>query len=509
MALYLFVAGGSAVRTLCSFTMLLAAGYPLQTDCVVPVIIDNDTQNHSIKRCSELISLYNQIRAKQKTTGNYPHCFATEIKHPLFVAGDGRSLGDLDSIIDLNDASNETLKEEAKLLFSLENRKMPLEYGFIGNPNIGTIALNKFFYKNSEFDTIISGITNQDRIFIISSIFGGTGASGFPLLVNHLRGSSVVNRGVLNEITIGALSLLPYFKISDVEGGIATGNISNIYKAEERGIGSRYNVNSDAFLPKTLAAMEYYNRYMKNMIEAIYYVGDNKTASQYDKALGGRDQKNGANFVELVGALSVFHFVGTPFESKKTIYHEFAFHNENSSEIIRDCNLSHIQIKPFQNALIRLQLMELFWCKYIPTMMERPNAWSMRIGYGRDLMTNPRQIGPLLQTFFTRYFDEWRKELRTHSGGRTFTFFAPETIDIGPERILEAGFKFGDNFGPKGKAKLFGMMQSFAIRPLDLMVAESREMDMPENPKEEEKDKILLELIYRTLNTIIRDHFGE
>jgi hypothetical protein len=61
---------------------------------------------------------------------------------------------------------------------------MRLSWGCVGNPSIGAIVLNQML----EGDIYKSlNISSKDGVFIISSIFGGTGAAGFPLLVNKIR----------------------------------------------------------------------------------------------------------------------------------------------------------------------------------------------------------------------------------------------------------------------------------------------------------------------------------
>lgn len=70
----------------------------------------------------------------------------------------------------------------ASMLFSAANLESDMEVGFKGNPNIGSVVLNQFT-DSQDFIDFADAFKPGDRIFIISSIFGGTGASGFPLLL--------------------------------------------------------------------------------------------------------------------------------------------------------------------------------------------------------------------------------------------------------------------------------------------------------------------------------------
>ena len=68
---------------------------------------------------------------------------------------------------------------------------------------------------SEDFVNFANSFQSGDKIFIISSIFGGTGASGFPLLLKTLRiGKSFPNFSIINQANIGALTVLPYFKLN-------------------------------------------------------------------------------------------------------------------------------------------------------------------------------------------------------------------------------------------------------------------------------------------------------
>lgn len=69
-----------------------------------------------------------------------------------------------------------------------------MQEGFKGNPNMGSIVLNDFCDPNNNvLANLLSGFSDGDKIFIISSIFGGTGAAGFPLLLKTFRQAQQFN----------------------------------------------------------------------------------------------------------------------------------------------------------------------------------------------------------------------------------------------------------------------------------------------------------------------------
>ena len=100
----------------------------------------------------------------------------------------------------------------AKILFSDDNLNSDMEVGFKGNPNIGSVVLNRFT-QSVQFLDFASDFQGGDKIFIISSIFGGTGASGFPVLLKNLRtllqkDSQFPNGKEIQDCVIGAISVL-------------------------------------------------------------------------------------------------------------------------------------------------------------------------------------------------------------------------------------------------------------------------------------------------------------
>ena len=70
---------------------------------------------------------------------------------------------------------------------------------------------------SNEFKAFSNIFRQGDRIFFISSIFGGTGASGFPIMVKNIRQAAslegIENRDALSRAPIGGLTVLPYFTL--------------------------------------------------------------------------------------------------------------------------------------------------------------------------------------------------------------------------------------------------------------------------------------------------------
>jgi len=349
--LYVFGIGGTGARVLKSLTMLLASGVECEVDTIVPIIIDRDKGNGDYSRTDGLIKSYisvNSIAPKnnpeQKIKNRF---FNTDIKllgNELLLKLDDETK----KFEDFIGISTQTVENKAlsQMLFSKNTLSMDTEYGFKGNPNIGSVVLNQFDDKNI-FKAFASDFQNGDKIFIISSIFGGTGASGFPLLRKMLQtpnlkdatGTELPNWGLINTAPIGAISVLPYFNVDKKD-----------------------NVDSDTFNDKTRAALSYYET-ENGELDTLYYIaGTNRKAYKY--AEGGKEQENDAHFIELSAAMSVLDFVNSDkrivnFQkdgegNRKTIYKEFGI-NSNVEEICFD-NLASETQKLIVNPLSRFML---------------------------------------------------------------------------------------------------------------------------------------------------------
>lgn len=273
--LYIFGIGGTGARVLRSLTMMLASGVQLGQDEIVPIFIDPDESNADLSRTVDLMSLYSRIRQDLTfASSNNNKFFRTSINQEL--PGFRLQIKDTDdkSFQKFMDVSTMSRENQAmvKLLFSEKNLKSKMDVGFKGNPNIGSVVLNQIV-NSDDFDTFANGFSAGDKIFIISSIFGGTGASGFPLLLKTLRtGNSFPNFQTINDAEIGAVTILPYFKLKPSDES---------------------EIDSSTFISKTKSALAYYedNISKNNQINALYYLGDD-VQNIYENYEGGVEQKN-------------------------------------------------------------------------------------------------------------------------------------------------------------------------------------------------------------------------
>lgn len=311
--LYIFGIGGTGVRVIKSLTFLLASGVKFNNKFeIVPIIFDPHIENENLKEAISLLKIYEQIK---KTTELNDGFFKTRIRTL-------RSVANTDNIPDsyafrLGGSQHQRFRDFlqfdelsiesqafVKTLFSDEHLNTEMDVGFLGNPNMGSVVLNQF-KKSKEFAAFTNNFSEGDRVFIISSIFGGTGAAGFPIILKNIRraadSTDVANKELLKNSPIGGLCMQPYFSVDADEN-------SSIQKAD--------------WMLKTKSAFDYYQKAVTKpeepAINAMYYLADTMGKS-YKNDPGQDGQQNPAHLVEMIGALCIFDYADQPDEMLTTI----------------------------------------------------------------------------------------------------------------------------------------------------------------------------------------------
>ena len=327
--LYVFGIGGTGARVMRSLTMLLAAGVSLgdRIDTIVPVIIDPDTSNGDLTRTVSLMNLYRKIRQhlqfdNRPEKKGYFHVDIDDMNTNFRLHLNNVANMKFADYIAYNRFPSQGQADSNKallsLLFSDKNLACPLDVGFKGNPNMGSVVLND--PKNTEaMVQLLQHFQSEDQLFVISSIFGGTGAAGFPLLQKTFREAerlNMPNSSAIANAAIGAVTVLPYFGLKE---------------------NKESEINMETFISKTKAALKYY---IGNLdVDHLYYVSDN-IKNRYDNVEGATEQRNKAHFVELAAALSIVDFANANVEHNRiqtsTSYREFAIRADQNPVTLND-----------------------------------------------------------------------------------------------------------------------------------------------------------------------------
>jgi len=421
--LFVFAIGGTGARVIKSLTYLLASGVKCNFSEIVPIIIDPDRAGGDINRTVGLLKNYQKIQT-EITEFDHNNFFNTAITTlSEVIARKGGNSNVIDGFkFELDGVQNDKFKDFidytsldlnnkwlTQLLFSEDNLNASLEVGFKGNPNIGSVVMNQFS-KSAAFQAFANNITQEDRIFIISSIFGGTGAAGFPLLIKNIREGFINgdNYDYLKNSLIGAITVQPYFKVS---------------KKDES------KIDSKGFISKTKAALHYYfnNVTGNDSVNTLYYIGDT-TSAEYENIEGGADQRNDAHFVELASALAIIDFANinqTFLQTKEgkaidPIYKEFGIINNGERITFSDLYSESI-------GLVRSQLTEYFYFNLflkekLSSELNHPYASAYTNKFDSNFLNQPFYT---TLSLFNKAFRVWLGELN-----RNKIAFAPFNIQV-------------------------------------------------------------------------------
>lgn len=445
--LYVFGIGGTGSRVIKSLVMLLASGCSLKNgfNTLVPIIIDPDTGNGDLNRTKDILKLYQEIRGQVNDPDDF---FKQEIKTINQLSNNTEKIKSDHFQFNLNKTDQSKFREYigfnslsedynnskddksfTKLFYSNRNLDSDLNVGFKGNPNMGSVVLNQFTHSD-DFNEFARSFSDGDAIFIINSIFGGTGAAGFPLLLKNLRGNEdMPNYENIKDANIGNITYLPYF-----------------------GLNRQGEVNSDTFEDKAKTAIDYYNRTIinDNKLQAIYLLGDKGDINHFKYGVGGKEQKNEAHFLEIAGALAVFDFCkNTNSFSNTTEVKEFGI--ENDSQSINFTDLNSYNKEEIFKPLSKFKLYAEYLKIGLPKSLGNTRWTRSNIGWVSKTKQSPIDESYFKNEkyknqikLFNDYFLEWLKEMEDNKPG--FTPF--NNID------WQDALRLVKNYEPKGKVSL-------------------------------------------------------
>lgn len=310
MSYYLIGIGGTGAKCLEAFVHMCGAGLLKDTQPIKMIFVDADVSCGNLQRTQKAAEFYNKA---QKIGFGDTGIFENEINilEPWTPVPD--ECRNLDDVFQRTSMVN---KKEYKplgmlydALFTEQERKTPLDKGFRGHPAIGAAVMSQSMTTNRvqqwlEIEQAIN--TEKDaRIFIFASVFGGTGAAGFPTIAKILKSNLKKDEQGKSIAKIGGALVLPYFQFPPAPTD------------EEKEMQAKV---SD-FILNTRSALDYYDRsgVLGSVFQSIYMIGDNDLTSMKEFSLGSNSQKNDAHFIELYAALAAFDFFNkTDFDKPET-----------------------------------------------------------------------------------------------------------------------------------------------------------------------------------------------
>ncbi len=296
--LNLIAIGGTGSRVLIPLLHLCALG--LGPRKLKVLVIDADETNPSVQGALSLMDKYQRVRAAFSPSNDHTGLFRTEVLDAVpnariwspIAQQDFEPSQDFGTLVGAGTIQGTDLGTLFDLLFSKSDQEMKLDKGFRCVPAIGTIFIHRLreeeFFKN----LIHQSVTDHAHFFVIGSLFGGTGAAGLPVVGELLTGSND-GQDKIPANRIGACLVLPYFRLPPVKGG-------------DSDAGRR--PNDATFAEAVRAALPHYIRSESTEYGTHYVIGDDDRREQPTNAVGGKEQDNIPDYIELMSALAALDF---------------------------------------------------------------------------------------------------------------------------------------------------------------------------------------------------------
>lgn len=297
MSLNIIGIGGTGHRILKAVIHLAAIGaFGKSTPALElnVLTVDSDGGNADFKNLQDAIDAYKNY---QGVLGGFPKIETPKDKINWSPFSEQEAQPSLATYIKAGKFSDENkFGEIIDFLYTKDEQEMVLANGFYGHPSIGSYIVNGELDDaddESAWKRFVNNLDEvEDCVFIIGSIYGGTGASGIPVITQKMR-------KLKPEIKMATLLSLPYF--------MPVGNTKNA--------NDRISPETSYFIPKTMGALYYYDQqgYAKNIgtsVNSLYIVGE-RDSSYWEKeqySVGGGSQEHKAHISELFAALSCVDF---------------------------------------------------------------------------------------------------------------------------------------------------------------------------------------------------------
>lgn len=313
---YLILLGGTGAKCGEILIHMCANGY-LECDRLTILYIDSDMENGNAKQLKGVIDSYIECQKKYRIQkSSFSSFFKPEIEFQKQSPVEGYNrFRDLAIPSGQDAAKTNSAEILMRALYSEEEQNMKISEGFFAHPNVGAA----FFAAN--IDKILDGfchlIEDEPReiggikIFVIGSIFGGTGASSLPTITKYLKKKLVGesdNRNIDNQVKIGGCMMLPYFSFSreNIRGKIL--------------FGEDVSIEADKFATKTRSALKYYKyvdgKQDKNIFDCLYILGHDRYDVRGYYQTAGAAQKNMPHITEFYSAMSAVDFFDHSMEQR-------------------------------------------------------------------------------------------------------------------------------------------------------------------------------------------------
>ena len=306
--------GGTGMRCLESFVHTCAMGM-FDGATVEMLALDTDRENGNFRRLYDLVDTYNKCKGVNKESHALSNTFfSAKINYYQFSPDYARQdTGNFSRITKYGDLQYKDKDQAAlaDLLLTQNTREFDLKHGYRAQTNLGSFLMHHNILEevtsnhDGDLAKYISALVTagQARVFVMGSVFGGTGASSIPVIPKAFAEAAkiLMPGSSLKEVFFGAILLTSYFSFKVP---------SSDYVARQLVVAT-----ADKFALNSQAAMMFYNedKTVKQTYQKFYMLGTPGIDFQTDHGesetlTGGSNQENDSHYIELFAAFAAYDF---------------------------------------------------------------------------------------------------------------------------------------------------------------------------------------------------------
>ena len=315
--------GGTGMRCIESLIHLCAMGMFDDTDIHL-LALDTDKNNGNFGRLKELKEAYVNTKGLQaeNRVAHKDTFFSANIKYYEF-SPDYQNKSTFKAVFNYGNTQYNHREETdlADLVLDRNVEEFNLQHGYRAQTHLGSMMMYQSILEAAksrlpnglkEFvSTLITETTTGTaKVFILGSVFGGTGASSIPIIPQALsRAAQIISNGstdILKNAYFGSTLLTAYFNFPLPSAG----EISQ----------HKVIATSDKFALNSQVAMMFYDddATIRSIYQRFYIMGTNSLnwnpMQRAEKGgthtiTGGADQKNDSHYIELLAASAALDFL--------------------------------------------------------------------------------------------------------------------------------------------------------------------------------------------------------
>jgi hypothetical protein len=316
--------GGTGMRCIESLIHLCAIGMFDNTEINL-LALDTDKNNGNFSRLKEVKEAYlnaKGLNAADRVALSDTY-FSANIKYYEF-SPNYEQKSTFQDVFNYGDTQYNHREETdlANLMFTDNVEKFNLRHGYRAQTHLGSMMMYQSIVEaaranvNNDLKGFLGELTRASqnghpRVFILGSVFGGTGASSIPIVPQAIsKAAEIISNGAVNVLKsayFGSTLLTAYFN----------------FKAPSSSelVNQKIIATSDKFALNSQVAMMFYDddSTVRSTYQKFYMLGTEGiqwNPMQRDEEIketitGGEQQKNDSHYIELLAACAALEFYNT------------------------------------------------------------------------------------------------------------------------------------------------------------------------------------------------------